>query len=335
MENLNDSGTALAKVAAYYGFIENVNSLNVKIVCPFHDDVNPSLMMNFENGSWFCFGCNASGDALSFVKMIEKKKGKNDLEACKVFSVILRFDNLKDIYISKKSQKKASGCISRTLYNKAYDYYHGLLTTDWEGGLSFEEKDVLEYMENRGFSKKVLKLAKAKYTFSKHYPIVFPMLDNGKFKGWVCRTTDPEIGKFRKYLYNKGFSRSTTLVGFYGEKNHVIIVEGFMDRLKFLQYGETNVVAILGWKITDNQVKKLREKGITHVISALDNDECGKKGSAYLRKFFNVTRYSFLKGMKDPGDFTEEIFKKTYKRTMSRFKDAKEAENGSCRQDQE
>lgn len=102
-------------------------------------------------------------------------------------------------------------------------------------------------------------------------------MDNGKFKGWVCRTTVKEIEQKRKYLYNTGFSRANTVVGNYGSEKYVIIVEGYMDMLKFLQFGVDNVCAIFGWKMSDNQFKKLKASGIKFVISALDNDECGKK----------------------------------------------------------
>ena len=66
----NKSGEALAKVLWYYNLIPDVASLSQKIVCPFHDDVNPSMIVNFEDGSWFCFGCGLTGDAKKFVKML-------------------------------------------------------------------------------------------------------------------------------------------------------------------------------------------------------------------------------------------------------------------------
>lgn len=64
-----------------------------------------------------------------------------------------------------------------------------------------------------------------------------------------------------------------------------------MDRLKFLQFGESNVAAILGWKMSSEQIKKLKDKGVNTIISALDNDPCGKRGTAYLKEHFNVVRF--------------------------------------------
>ena len=139
------------------------------------------------------------------------------------------------------------------------------------------------------------------------------------FKGWVCRTMIKSIEERRKYLYNEGFSRATTLVGNYGTKDYVFVVEGYMDRLKFVQFGEDNVVAILGWKISPQQIQKLKDKGITKIISALDNDDCGKRGTEFLKKSFKVTRFTYLKGIKDPGEMTQESFNKMFKRTMKIF----------------
>ena len=92
-----------------------------------------------------------------------------------------------------------------------------------------------------------------------------------------------------------------------------------MDRLKFVQYGVENVVAILGWKMSQQQIQKLKDKGITKVISALDNDDCGRKGTEYLKKHFEVTRFRYLKGIKDVGETTKDTFDKMYKKTMKEF----------------
>ena len=324
--NLSE-GEKLAKVVLYYGLLESIFSSTSKIVCPFHEDYNPSLLLNFEDGSWICFGCNKSGNALSFVKKYERKyNGLNDLEACNVFVHIL-MSNDKKIHkyriVNNSSEVRRR---SRRLYDEAYDYYHGLRQDDWLRPYDMTSGDVLSYMKDRGFSEQTLNKEGMKYTFNENYGIIFPMVDNGKFKGWVCRTTNKDIEKRRKYLYNKGFSRATTLVGKYGSKDYVFVVEGFMDRLKMIQNGEENVVAILGWKMSNEQIKKLKEKEITKVISALDNDECGRKGTKYLSKFFEVTRFCYMKGIKDPGDMDKTKFDKMYKKTMKMFhQNAKEA----------
>lgn len=313
---------SLAKVLWYYNLIPDVTSLSHKIVCPFHDDINPSMIVNLEDGSWFCFGCNLTGDAKKFVSLMEAKYNHlNDLQAYRKYLQILKSDKCSGIKISddKINASRKSRPRQKDLYDEAYDYYHGLRKVNWKDSDESEVVSAKEYMINRGFSPVTLNKCKAKVTYNKSYGIIFPMLDNGKFKGWVCRTMVQAIEEKRKYLYNEGFSRATTLVGNYGAKDYVFVVEGYMDRLKFVQFGEENVVAILGWKMSPQQIQKLKSKGVTKVISALDNDTCGRKGTEFLKKHFQVTRFAYLKGVKDPGDMTKETFNKMLKRTMKNF----------------
>ena len=312
-------GNELAKVLWYYNLIPDTSASTQKIICPFHDDINPSMIINLEDGSWFCFGCNLSGDAIKFVKLMEAEHSKlNDLQAYQKYLRILKSKKVSKIKLDGSQMKQKPPSID--LYNEAMDYYYGLRKVNWRDPCNPEEQDAKAYMIERGFTGNALHKCQAKVTYNRSYGLIFPMLDNGEFKGWVCRTMLKAVEAKRKYLYNEGFSRAATLVGDYGSKDYVIIVEGYMDRLKFIQFGEENVVAILGWKMSQQQIQKLKDAGIKRVISALDNDTCGKRGTEYLKQFFDVTRFTYLKGVKDPGDMTKETFDKMFKRTMSKFK---------------
>lgn len=325
----NDNSYALAKVLDHYG----IDYSQKKIICPFHEDANPSMIIDVLKNRWYCFGCGLSGDAERFVKLIEKKyNGVNDLAALKLYKDILRERDSKD-YINTVRRNLTPQKQNRELYAISYDYYHGLRTVDWKNPYCEEAEEALEYMKGRGFDYGTLNLCGAKVTFERNYQIVFPMMDNGKFRGWVSRTMDSEIEKKRKYLYNEGFRRSTTLVGDYGLErtglDFVYVVEGYMDRLKLVQFGIKNVVAILGWKMSAEQEKKLRDSGVKYIICATDNDEAGRKGYRYLRTRFDkdVFRFRYLKGIKDPGDMNKDTFNKMNNKTMEEFK------NGTVRQD--
>lgn len=317
---LNDNeGTKLAKVLWYYNLVPDIGSPTQKIVCPFHGDVNPSLLVNVEEGSWFCFGCQRAGNAEKFVLEMERKyHGLNDLQAYKQYLRILKSDKCSNIKVDPLVIKKAK-VPQKQLYDEAYDYYHGLRTIDWRYDLEDEVEECYRYMNARGFSAETLNVCKAKVTYNNQYGIIFPMLDNGKFKGWVCRTTLKDVEQRRKYLYNEGFSRATTLCGEYGKHDWVIVVEGYMDRLKFVQNGVTNVVAILGWKMSQQQESKLKAAGVRYILSALDNDECGRKGTMHLKSVFgvrNVFRWQYLKGVKDPGEMLPNTFQKMYHKSL-------------------
>jgi DNA primase len=304
------SSDALAKVLHYY----NYPSDGEKIICPFHEDVMPSMQVNYDIGTCFCYGCQKSYDALSFVKQFEKQN--DDLKACIKLAHIMRTKKVSKIKAKAATVKRAD---NKQLLTEAKDYYFNLKTINWND----EHSEELDYMLKRGFKRKTLNMCKAKYTYNKSYPLVFPMFDNDEFKGWVCRTTLKTIEKKRKYLYNEGFSRATTLCGTYTKGKVVVICEGYMDMLKFKQFGLKNVIAILGWKITAEQISKLKKMGITHVISALDNDECGRKGTAYLKNFFKVTEFQYPVGVKDAGDMSQEQFNIAFNKTKAKLKGGK------------
>lgn len=303
-------GDALAKVLHYY----NYPSDEEKIVCPFHQDVYPSMQVNFNTGSCFCYGCERSYDTLSFVKQLENQD--DDLKACIKLAHIMTTKKVSKIKARAAPVKRAD---NKQMLIEAKDYYFNLKTINWYDECS----DELDYMLKRGFKRKTLNLCKAKYTYNKSYSLVFPMFDNGEFKGWVCRTTLKTIEKRRKYLYNEGFSRATTLCGHYSKGKIVVICEGYMDMLKFRQFGLKNVVAILGWKITAEQIAKLKKMGITHVISALDNDECGRKGTAYLKGFFKVTTFQYPEKVKDAGEMSQKQFNIAFNETKAKLKEEK------------
>lgn len=311
-----DAGKELEKVLYYYGLIPDVSSTEYKIVCPFHEDVNPSMVVDLVEGKYFCFGCNSHGDAFKFVKSMNKEL--DDLQALKKLYKIMHSNKVSKIDLSGRKKRRKS---NESYYDEACDYYYGLSKVDWSQDEFKEVAEAKLYMKDRGFYADTLNKCEAKITYNKYYPIIFPLIDNGFFKGWVCRTTDKEVEKKRKYLYNKGFSRATTLVGSYGSKNYVFVVEGYMDRLKFIQNGQENVVAILGWKMSWEQIDKLKKAGVEIIISALDNDTCGKKGTEFLKEYFKVIRFKYLKGIKDPGEMTKPLFQKMLRATIIKLKE--------------
>jgi DNA primase len=301
----------LAKVLHYYGLLEGEDEF--KIVCPFHSDVNASMQITLHENFFYCHGCAKSGDALQFVMYVNKDK--DDLHACMEYFKILKSKSVKHIHIEGRRFKAKAD--NKQALIEAEDFYYGLKSIDWRH-TKCPERD---YMEARGFTPATLNKCNAKLTYNASYPIVFPMFDLGTFKGCVCRTTNKVVEQKRKYLYNEGFSRRSTLVGDYKSKV-VVLVEGYMDRLKFIQFGAKNVGAILGWKVTEQQITKLKEQGVEYVISALDNDKCGNEGTKYLKKFFKVIRFQYPDGVKDPGEMDKATFDIANSKTKKIYREA-------------
>lgn len=286
-----------------------------KIICPFHGDKNPSLQINKQTGFFYCYGCGLSGGAFELVKNYEPNLSPIEIYKKLHFFVKEGKGGIggRDVYTYTNLLYTHSFVDSKVKYREgiklAKDFYFNLPETNWYK-LPEEAIPILRYMKHRGFTTSTLKKFGAKFTYNKNYSIVFPMYDNGIFRGYVMRTDDPTVEDQRKYMYNREFRRRITLPGDY-KNSTVILVEGFLDMLKAKQYGIKYVAAVLGWKLTSEQFEKLKRCGVKTIICALDNDECGRKGYKYLKRIcsvnhISVKRIRYPKTMKDMGDLNEE-----------------------------
>lgn len=296
----------MAKVLDSYG----LDFTQHKVMCPFHGDINPSMSVDLAKSRVYCFGCQKSYTALQFVEAAEP-----NLNRLQVYSRMAEIAKGKKIDLKPQHIRDNSNYDFAKLLTQAKDYYYNLPKMDWVYDYKNhkrQDKPELYYLLDRGFSPRLLNVCGAKVNFNEWYPIIFPIMDNGSFKGWLCRTTRKDVEAKRKYLYNKGFRRSTCLCGKYNNKSPLVLVEGYTDMLKLRQAGLKNVVATLGWKMSKEQRQLLSEKNITHVVSAFDNDDAGRQGDIYIRTlgFSKVDKWIFGKKHKDPGDQTSKDIKK-------------------------
>lgn len=280
-----------------------------KVVCPFHADKNPSMLIDLDRCEFYCFGCQARGTTFDLVKL--------QYPSYNSFKIV---QTIKSIVSGSVETKQAIIQIEPKKLDMAAvrDYYFNLPKVNWhKKGVDTEAK---QYMQKRGFKMSTLNDAKAKINATDGYKIVFPIYDNGVFRGYVGRTTIKEIEEKRKYIYNTGFRRSKTLAGTY-EGKAVLVVEGFLDMLKAKQCGVKNVVAILGWKMSLQQQNKLKRRKVQTIVCGLDNDSAGKKGYKYLCGLdcFTVVRLHYPKGVKDFGDVTQAIFDKRLKSQLIQY----------------
>lgn len=295
------------QVLKHFDMFEPLSSY--KVICPFHGDKNPSMLIDLENAKYYCFGCEAHGGAHDLVKQFYPSYNEFEVVRC-----IRRICGGKE---SKKQQQKIIQVQEKKLNMRAVrDYFFNLPKVNWYK----VEDPVKQYMKQRGFKMSTLNMIGARINATDSYKIVFPIMDNGVFRGYVGRTTDKQIEQKRKYIYNTGFRRSKTLAGVYFGSS-VLVVEGYLDMLKARQNGVQSVVAVLGWKMSEKQKKKLLHRGIKTIICGLDNDQAGEKGYKYLSSLdqFDVVRLKYPEGIKDFGDVNKEIFDKYIKRQIEKY----------------
>lgn len=274
------------EVLKHYNFIDYFNSDQIKILCPFHNEAIPSLNVDCITGAMYCFGCMWHGSIVQFVAKLEKINELQALNKIMKISPLLRTKNFKDSLEIGVSE--------------AWLQFITLPIINWN-------KFTSHYLiAKRGFKAKTLNHFSVKKDCSARYPIIIPIMENGLFRGYIKRKINSSIGQ--KYLYNEGFLRRDTLTGQYSNRSPILITEGILDMMKAWQFGCRNVVGILGWKISIEQINKLKQ--ITEVvINGLDNDGRGKEGGEVLKKNFNVINFRYPNGKKDICELNEFEFK--------------------------
>src|SRR5260221_52613 len=252
-------------VLASMGIAEaSETSDSITILCPFHGENSPSLAFDLVRGLFYCHGCGVGGSTVDFIRMIQ---GCSGLEALRLFvrlsrqEEVLAFSPMTEL--ERDQQRKAH-------LAAAYAVYAQSMVVDWR-------RTKEHYMLERGYTPRTLAHFGVRLHQLSPYSILIPILEQGKFRGYVARRTDD--GK-PKYLYNRGFSRGTTVDGML-VPGPVAVVEGKLDQMLAWQYGFPSVACIFGWKITATQMKKLAEYA-TALYAWTDNDEAGERGYAAL-----------------------------------------------------
>ncbi|MEO1788229.1 MAG: DNA primase [Pseudomonadota bacterium] len=282
--------------------------------CPFHQEKTASFHVDDRKGYYYCFGCHAKGDAISFVRETENVGFMEAVE------ILAREAGMQMPARDPKAQEKAD---HRTLLGEvmeqAVQHYRLQLKT----GAAAEAR---EYLQRRGLSVAALDrweigfappgwqglwdhlrgkgvaedlilgagLAKPSNSGKKPYDtfrhrIMFPIRDpRGRAIAFGGRAMDPEDGA--KYLnspetdlfdkgrslYNHGPAREAA-----GKGQPLIVAEGYMDVIALAEAGFTATVAPLGTAVTEDQLRLLWRIHPEPVI-ALDGDTAGLRAAMRL-----------------------------------------------------
>lgn len=303
-------------------------------LCPFHGEKTPSFTIYPETTSFYCFGCGAGGDVITFIKKIENLS----------YIDAVRF--LADRAGMKMPEDKADDATSRLrvkileINRSAARFYHNILYTS-EGRVG------LEYYYSRGYTDRTIKhfglgyapdsfvllnemrkmgykdeelaaafLIKKSSRSGGYYDIfrrriIIPIIDiRGNviaFGGRVLDGSKPKyinssdtlVFKKTNGLFALNFAKSS-------KKESLILCEGYMDVIALHQAGFDNAVAALGTSFTEEHAR-LISRYAREVIQVFDADAAGKKGAqraiSLLRKTGVQIRVVTLPDNKDPEEF--------------------------------
>jgi DNA primase len=310
--------------------------------CPFHEERTPSFRIKPSTKVYYCFGCQAAGDAFTFVRETEGLDFRGTLESLAArYGVELELEEEDPGATARRKREERL----LELLDRTCSYYERVLWEQREaaGARSYlaerglEEAMLREFRvgyapsqwdrvllasRRNGFSEAEL-LATGLVVHSSNRPgsvydafrsrITFPLCDqHGRVLGFGARTlgtADP-----RKYInsadgevYHKGRHLfATHLARAHAAKaGSVLLCEGYTDVIAAHQAGVRNCVGLMGTALTDAQVSVLARLA-PQVVLALDADGAGQaammKAAAVVAKQRIELRVAALPPGNDPAD---------------------------------
>ncbi|MBP3939158.1 MAG: DNA primase [Clostridia bacterium] len=319
----------------------------VKGLCPFHNEKTPSFTIYTDSQSFFCFGCGAGGDAITFVRRIENL---DYVEAVKVLAERAGMKMPEDGYddsLAKHRQRilaanrEAAKFFHSTMMSQkgkiGLDYFLGRglsMQTIKHFGLGYapDEWDaLLKHMRSKGFTNQELYDANLVRMSNKgdrtHYydnfknramvPIIDlrgnviafggRVLDDSKPK--YINTSDTMVYKKSNGVFALNFAKN-------GNPSQIIVAEGYMDVIALHQAGFTNAIACLGTALTQEQAR-LVARYADEVVLSYDSDEAGQKATKRAIEIFSKTgvkiRVLKLTGGKDPDEIIKKFGKEKFR----------------------
>jgi DNA primase len=304
-------------------------------LCPFHAEKTPSFSLNAEVGLWKCFGCDKSGDVITFVREIEHLDFAAAVEYLAARSgVQLRYTQQGEGE-GRKERKRLVEAMEQ-----AVEWYHHRLLTAPDAGPArsylrargFDGDQVRRYRlgwapdawdaltQGLGLSESVLKGTGLGYLNSIgrrqdffRARILFPIFDvQGDPVAFGGRKMpDADGPKYLNISETRLYQKSKVLYGLNWSKDdavradEVIICEGYTDVIGFASVGLPRAVAPCGTSLTEDHVRVLQRFAKTLVL-AFDPDAAGQAAAERVyeweRKLEIDVAVADLPVGQDPGD---------------------------------
>lgn len=301
-------------------------------LCPFHNEKTPSFTVYPATQSFYCFGCGAGGDAITFLKKIENL---DYLDAVKTlaqraglqmpqegFDDSLSKRRRRILEMNREAARFYHSVLLSTEGKVGYDYFIGRAlsaATINHFGLGFAPNQwdaLLKHMRAKGYQPAELVDAGLARKGQKGYydnfrnRVMTPIIDvRGNviaFGGRVLDDSKPKyintgdtlVYKKTNELFALNFAKDS-------KEDALILCEGYMDVIAMHQAGFTNAVAGCGTALTTEQVR-LISRYAKEVILTYDADEAGQKALQKAMTLFDQTdvkvRIPALVGGKDPDE---------------------------------
>jgi DNA primase len=313
--------------------------------CPFHEERTPSFSVNAVDKFYYCFGCGAKGDLITFVRETEQLDFAEAIEwLADRFNVQIEYEETTPQQDARRRRRErllelleaAASFYERYLWDSqagslARDYLKGRglgeeVCREYRLGLALGGTTLTRKALERGFTREELASAGLINRRGNDYfsgRLLFPLADaRGRVLGFQARklreddpmkakyVNSPEGELFRKGDLLYGLDRGRAAIA---KQDRAVIVEGNTDVLALRQVGVEPVVASMGTALTERQLKELAYL-TRRLFLCFDSDAAGE--AATLRgidlaasKRFDVRVVTLAPG-EDPADAPDQFDKR-------------------------
>ena len=322
---------------------------NLVGLCPFHSEKSPSFTVFSGEGSFYCFGCGAGGDVITFVRKAENLDYRSALEflAKRVGITISESDLDRKEAQRRERTLEMNKLAARFFHEKlmspegrdGYEYLtkvRGLSNAHIRHfGLGFAPNSfgaLTDLLQSKGF--KDHEMASAflcgvsqktgrPYDYFRNR-VIFPILStSGDVIAFGGRVMDDSKPKYLNSSDTPAFKKSRNLFAMNFAKNYcseqIILCEGYMDVIALHCAGFTNAVATLGTAITPEHARMLK-RYTKKVIISYDSDDAGQnaadKAFRLLGEVGVETKILRMNGAKDPDEYIKKFGAESFRKMI-------------------
>lgn len=350
--------TDISSLISNYVSLKRAGS-NMLGLCPFHSERTPSFTVFTASNSFYCFGCGAGGDAITFLRRIENLEFEDALEQLAKRAGV-RIPHTPQVYNGKKYDRNRFFSMNR---DAALFFHQCLYENDAnaaEARAYLEQKRGLsratvkhfglgyspasfdrfsDHMKGKGYTEEELIAGflcgrsekKGRLFDSFRNRVMFPIIDlSGNIIAFGGRVMDDSLPKYKNSSDTPVFKKSKNLFALNFARTacaeQLILCEGYMDVIALHAAGFTNAVATLGTSLTEDQVRMLT-RYTKKVIISYDMDDAGRRAAERAVHMFGEVGMEVkllrLNDAKDPDEYIKKFgadrFRKLLEESRSKF----------------
>ena len=310
-------------------------------LCPFHSEKSPSFTVFPATKSFYCFGCGAGGDVVTFIQKMENLDYVAALEYLATRAGISIPNDTTAAGKPQMSRRRvyemnlaAAKFFRNALFDPAVGGEAMAYLRDKRGmagavikrfGIGFAPNDfgaLTRHLRGLGFSEDELQAGFLSKRSQKgnlfdlfRNRIMFPVIDTaGNIVAFGGRVMDDSKPKYLNSSDTPGFKKSRVLFGLNYAKDHcaeeLILCEGYMDTIAMHAAGVENAVATLGTAITSEHARMIA-RYTKRVILNYDSDEAGQRAAEKAMQLLSEVgipvRVLKLEGAKDADEYLRKF----------------------------